>query len=142
MQKNLDIFNDFMKGITLFDDEKGFRPNIYEPIFNRHKENNEKCYIEKLVYNEICRDQKIDLNDLGRYNIEIKIEYSTKKYIEHIPKILHIFKNNEEYTYYKEFLYDRRIYMYPVYCTKKINNIIYKKENYGLTDNLWKLTSV
>ena len=29
--------------------------------------------------------------------------------------------------------------MYPFYCTKKIDDIIYKKENYGLEDNYWKI---
>lgn len=74
-------------------------------------------------------------------SVEIKLEYSTKKYIEYIPETLFIKKNNEEYTYYKEFLYNKRIYIYPIECIKKNGNAIYKKKNYGLEDNYWKISA-
>ena len=174
MHKVTDIFNDFIKGITWFDNEKQF--NQKEPAYHRHgscqergkmndncKENQErarnieKCYIERLIYNELWEKimmfpqdkEHLDwLNDTKKAyltcfpntNIEIKLEYSTKKYIEYIPEVLRITKNNEEYIYYKDYLYNKRIYIYPIECIKKLGNVIYKKKNYGLEDNYWKIS--
>lgn len=65
--KDTDIFNDFIKGITWFHNEKVF--NLKEPAYHRHgscqergkmndnckerAENIEKCYFERLIYNEL-----------------------------------------------------------------------------------------
>ena len=176
MRKVTDIFNDFIKGITWFDNEKVFSAET--PAYHRHgscpergnhnencndtsvdnllkAERLEKCYIERLIYNDLWEKimmmpqnkehldwlentKRAYLTCFKDTNLEIQIEYSNKKYIEYIPETLHIKKNNEEYTYYKEYLYNRRIYIYPIDCRKKIGSKIYKKKNYGLEDNYWK----
>ena len=179
MRKVTDIFHDFIKGITWFDNEHTYSPK--EPAYHRPgscpangqnnptctKGNNinanviEKCYIERLIYNAIW--QKIMMfpqdkqhNDwlentrkayntcFPNTNIEATLGYSNKKYIEHIPEVLSVTKTNnliftkDECIYTKEYLYNRRMYVFPVDCVKHVGTMIYKKKNYYVEDSIWK----
>jgi len=45
----------------------------------------------------------------------------------------------EECTYTKDYLSHRKLYVYPVVCTKNVGGITYNKKTYGLHDTYWKV---
>jgi hypothetical protein len=183
MQKVTTIFNDFIKGITWFISEKRYK--LTEPAYHRdgscpargglnptctlfdnvNADVIEKCYIERLIYDNIwqvvmmCAQDKEHQNWLEETRkayktcfpntiLEIKVQYSDKKYIEHIPERLTVTKTNvllysvEEYKYTKEYSYQKRIYVYPVRCVKYVGRNTYRKNTYYIEDDVWKLQPV
>jgi hypothetical protein len=150
------IFNEFIIGITYFQNELTFNENslIANAPNIRIKKTNaiRKCYIERLIYDKlwtriIFTSQDIDhiewLNKTKTsYNtcfpnseLNIKINFDEQN---NIPIELIVYENDVKEVYKKRYDQSMQSYIYPVYCTLyEPSGPIKHKQTTFTTDIAW-----